>query len=276
MQGTITNWGAAIMNSFAQALAFLLSFIPRLIGFLVILLIGWLIAKGLEKAVTFLLRRVGFDRLSERIGLNNLERRMNMHMDAATLLGKVVFWFVFLIALVPAIDALGLPSISALLGTIVGYIPNVFVAILVLLVGTLIAALVAEVIMRAMAGTNLGHPKVFANIARYSIIGFAALIALDQLRIAPSLINILFTAIMGGMALAFGLAFGLGGRDTAQRWLNRGEASINSAMRTTDTELRAQPASQQQTRPPTIPEQQQQSYGSTQPYGQKSPPQPTT
>ena len=232
MGGVITNWGVAIYTSLAAALGLAFAFIPKLIGFLVILLIGWLVGKGLEKAVTYLLRRLGFDHFSERIGLTRLEQRMGMRMDTAGLLGRIVFWFIFLIFLVPAVDALGLTTISDLLDRVISYIPNVFVAILVLFLGALAANFLADIVRGVMANSRIGNPAVFANITRYSILGFVALIALEQLQIAPSLLNILFTAIIGAVALAFGLAFGLsfglGGRETAQRWLARSESSLNT------------------------------------------------
>lgn len=222
----IADWGTALIASVAGALALVFSFIPKLVGFLVILLIGWLVATAVAKAVTFLLRKVGFDRLGDRIGLRQLESRMNVSLDAAGILGKVVYWFVFLIFLVPAVDALGLTSVSALLGQIVGYLPNVFVAILVLFLGMLAATFVADIVRGATASSRVGSPNLFANIARYAILGFAALIALEQLQIATALLNILFTAIVGATALAAGLAFGLGGQDTARRYLNRAEGSV--------------------------------------------------
>ena len=86
-----------------------------------------------------------------------------------------------------------------------------------------------DIVRGATASANVGNPNIFANIARYAIIGFAALIALEQLQIAPSLLNILFTAIVGAAAIAFGLAFGLGGQDAARRWLNRGENTVRGA-----------------------------------------------
>ena len=231
MGGVITNWGVAIYTSLAAVLGSVFEFIPKLLGFLVILLIGWLVGKGLEKAITYLLRRMGFDRYSERIGLTRLEQRMGMRMDTAGVLGRIVFWFVFLIFLVPAVDALGLTTISNLLDRVISYIPNVFAAILVLFLGALAANFLADVVRGLIANSRIGNPAVFANITRYSVLGFVGLIALEQLQIAPSLLNILFTAVIGAVALAFGLAFGLsfglGGRETAQRWLARGESSLN-------------------------------------------------
>jgi hypothetical protein len=225
----ITNWGTAIVNAFANALNLVLTFIPKLIGFLVILLIGWIVATAVSKALTFLLRKIGFDRMADRIGLTRLEQRMGVKMDAAGLLGKIVYWFLFLIFLVPAVDALGLTTVSAILSSIIAYIPNVFVAILVLFLGTLAATFVADIVRGATASANIGNPNVFATISRVAILGFAALVALEQLQIAPSLLNELFGAIVAAAAIAFGLAFGLGGQETARRYLNRTESTVSSA-----------------------------------------------
>jgi hypothetical protein len=206
-----------------------LTFIPKFIGFLVILLVGWIIASMVSRALTFLLRKIGFDRLSARIGLTRLEQQMGLRMDTAAILEKIVYWFLFLMFLVPAVDALGLTTVSAVLSSLIAYIPNVFVAILVLFLGTLLATFVADIVRGATASANMGNPTIFAGIARWAIIGFAALVALEQLQIAPALINVLFTVIVGAVALAFVLAFGLGGRQTAERWLNRTENAVSSA-----------------------------------------------
>ncbi len=227
---TITNWGVALFTSLTNALALVFGFIPKLLGFLVILLIGWLVSSLLERAITALLRRIGFDRFSDRIGLTGLEQRMGVRMDTASLLGRIVFWFVFLIFLVPAVNALELTAISTLLTQIIGYIPNIFVAILVLFLGSLLATFVADIIRGSTTSARFGSPGLLANIARYTIIGFAALIALEQLQIASALFQILFSAVVGAAALAFGLAFGLGGRETVQRFLARNESKLIDTM----------------------------------------------
>ena len=225
----IQDWGTAIFNALANAVNLILTFIPRLIGFLVILIVGLIIAALLAKAVTFLLRKVGFDRMSDRIGLSRFEQRMGVHMDTAGVLGKIVYWLIVLIFLVPAADALGVPAVSNVLNQLVAYIPNVFVAILVLFLGALAATVVADLVRGAVASANIGNPNLFAGIARWAIIAFAALVALEQLKITPDLINELFGAVVLALAIAFGLAFGLGGQDAARRWLARGESTMSDA-----------------------------------------------
>ncbi len=224
----VTNWGQAIFTALANALNLLLGFIPKLIGFLVILLIGWIVASLISRAFTFLLRKIGFDRMSDRIGLTRFEQHMGVHMDAASLLGKIVYWFLFLIFLVPATDALGVPAVSNILNELVSYIPNIFVAVLVLILGALAATIVADLVRGATASANMDHPSIYANIARWAIIGFAIIVALEQLNIAPAIMNVLFASIAGAVALALGLAFGLGGRETAQRLLNRTEDTMSN------------------------------------------------
>jgi Conserved TM helix len=225
----IQDWGTSIFNALSNTVNLILTFIPRLLGFLVILIVGLIIAALVEKAVTFLLRKVGFDRMSDRIGLTRFEQRMGVRMDAAGVLGRIVYWFIVLIFLVPAADALGVPAVSNILNELVAYIPNVFVAILVLFLGALAATVVADLVRGTVASANIGNPNIFAGIARWAIIGFATLIALEQLKIAPDLLNELFGAFVLALAIAFGLAFGLGGQETARRWLARGEGTVTAA-----------------------------------------------
>jgi Conserved TM helix len=150
-------------------------------------------------------------------------------MDTAGVLGKIVYWFIVLIFLVPAADALGVPAVSNVLNQLVAYVPNVFVAILVLFLGALAGTVVGDLVRGAVASANIGNPNLFAAIARWAIIAFAALVALEQLKIAPDLINELFGAVVLALAIAFGLAFGLGGQEAARRWLARGEGTVVTA-----------------------------------------------
>ncbi len=232
----ITDWGQALLTSFTSVLALIFAFIPKLISFLVILLVGWLVAKALGKAVTFLLRKIGFDNFSNRIGLTRFEQRMGIRLDPADFLGRIVFWFIILIFLVPALEALGLTSITLILNELISYIPNVFVAILILFLGILLATVVADIVRGAIATAGIGNPNVFAEISRWAIILFATLMALTQLEIATGLVLELFGAIVFGSALAFGLAFGLGGRDAAKRLIENSENALSNAPPVVSTE----------------------------------------
>jgi hypothetical protein len=233
---TVSDWGQAILTSFTSALALVFAFIPKLIGFLVIMLVGWLVARALGKAVTFLLRKIGFDNFSNRIGLTRFEQRMGIHLDPADFLGQIVFWFIILVFLVPALESLGLTSITLILNELISYIPSVFVAILILFLGTLLATVVADIVRGAVATAHVGNPNVFAEISRWAIILFAVLMALTELDIATALVLELFGAIVFGSALAFGLAFGLGGRDAAKRLIESSENALSNRATAVSTE----------------------------------------
>ena len=128
----VNDWGEAIMTSLANALALFLAAIPRVIGFLIILLIGWLIASALAGAVAALLRAVRFDELARRSGFSGFVRNMGVNTDASGLLAEIVKWFVRLIALVVAFDALGLPAVSDVLRQLLLWLPNLVVALVVI------------------------------------------------------------------------------------------------------------------------------------------------
>ncbi len=266
------NIGVSIVNALNDAVKLILTFIPRLVGFLVILIVGLVIAWAVSKALTFLLRKIGFDRMANRVGLTRLEQRMNVHLDPAGVLGKVVYWFILLIFLIPAADALGVPAVSNILNTLVAYIPNVFVAVLVLFLGALFATFVADIVRGAVSSARIGNPNVFAGIARWAIIGFAVLVALEQLQITPSLINELFGAVVAAVAIAFALAFGLGGQDAARRWLSRGESTMTTAaaqMNAQQVKNAAQQSAQQMYgQPPAQMPAPAQTYQQPQPYQQ--------
>jgi Mechanosensitive ion channel, conserved TM helix len=223
----VTDWGTAIMSSAAAALALLLSGIPKIIGFLIILIIGWLIASAIAAAVAALLRAVKFNDLAQRAGLSQFVRNMGVQTDAAGFLATLAKWFIRLIVLVTAFDALGLPAVSQVLEQLLLWLPNLVVALVVLVIGGLAANALASLVRGATAESGLGNPNLLATIARVAVWAFAIVIAVNQIGIATALVNTLFMATVGALALALGLAFGLGGRETAAEivrgWYARGQ-----------------------------------------------------
>ena len=211
----VTDWGTAVMTSLTTALALLLGAIPKVIGFLVILIIGWLIASALASAVAALLRAVRFNDLARRSGFAGFVQGMGIKTDSAGFIAIVAKWFVRLIVLVSAFDALGLPAVSQVLQQLLLWLPNLIVALVVLVIGGLAANALASLVRGATAESGLGNPDLLASIARVGVWAFAIVVAVNQIGIAQTLVNTLFMATVGALALAFGLAFGLGGRDTA-------------------------------------------------------------
>src|SRR5918911_889019 len=211
----VSDWGVAVMTSLTSALALLLSAIPKVIGFLVILLIGWLIASALAKVVSSVLRAVKFNDLAQRAGLTGFVQNMGLQTDAAGFMALIAKWFVRMIVLVSAFDALGLPAVSQVLQQLLLWLPNLVVAIIALVIGGLAANALGKLVRGATAESGLGNPELLATIARVAVWAFAIVVAVNQIGIATTLINTLFMAVVGAVALALGLAFGLGGRETA-------------------------------------------------------------
>lgn len=215
MQTQITDWSAAMMTSLAAAMALFFSAIPKIFGFLVIIIVGWIIASAIEKGVVALLRSVKFNNLAERSGLADFVARMGVDTDSAGLIGLVLKWFVRLIALVVAFDALGLPAVSEVLRQLLLWLPNVVVALVVLVIGGLAAKALSNVVRGAASDGGLGNADMLAKVASALVWTFAIVVAVNQIGIATTLVNTLFMAVVGAIALALGLAFGLGGRETA-------------------------------------------------------------
>ena len=223
----VTSWGEALLTSLAAALAMFLGAIPKVIGFLVILIIGWMVASALAGAVAALLRAVKFNDLAQRAGISDFVQKMGMRTDASGMIATIAKWFVRLIVLVVAFDALGLPAVSQVLQQLLLWLPNLVVAMVVLVLAGLAANVLGNLVRGATAEAGLGNPDLLATIARFAVIAFGVVIAVNQIGVASTLVNTLFMGLVGALALALGLAFGLGGRDTAaqilQNWYQKGQ-----------------------------------------------------
>src|SRR5215210_9291829 len=222
----INAWGAALTTSVATALSLFLGAIPRIIGFLVIIIIGWLISGALAAGVAALLRAIKFNVLAQRSGFQGFVHNMGLRTDPSGLLANIVKWFVRLIVLVVAFDALGLPAVSAVLQQFLLWIPNLVVAVVILVIAGLAANALSNLIRGATAQAGFDNPDLLANIARVAVWAFGIVVAVNQIGIAQALVNTLFMGFIGALALAAGLAFGLGGRETAaeivQGWYRQG------------------------------------------------------
>lgn len=224
---TIQNWGEAIQTSVANGIAILLAGIPKIIGFLIILIIGWFIATLIAKAVLALLHAIKFNELADRAGIANFVRDMGVNTDSSGVLADIVKWFIRLIVLVAAFDALGLPEVATLLNRLLLWIPNLIVALVVLVIGGLLAKAVYGMVRGAAAEAGISSAPILGSLAKYAVWGFAFLVAINQIGVASTLVDTLFMGFVAALALAFGLAFGLGGRDTAaqivQGWYQQGK-----------------------------------------------------
>jgi small-conductance mechanosensitive channel len=193
-----------------DALSAFLSFIPQLIGALIILIVGYVIAKALQAIVGRVLEGIGFDRWMERGGIKQFFDRADTEHTPHSILGRLVFWFVFIIAITMAADALGIPQVSAVLAQLIAYIPSIIAAILILILAALLANFLSSIV-RGATGSD-----ILASVARYAIIVYAVFAAVTQLGIAVELTAPTFLIVLGAVALAAAIAFGLGSREVAQ------------------------------------------------------------
>lgn len=221
MPTQVTEWSDAMFTSLAAAMALFFSAVPKIIGFLLIIVAGWFIASLIERGLAAVLRGIRFNDLSERAGLSDFIRKMGMNTDAAGMIGLVVKWFVRLIALVVAFDALGLPAVSEVLRQLLLWLPNVVVAVVVLVIGGLAARALGNVVRGAANEAGLTNANFLSKAAAVVVWAFAIVVAVNQLGIATELVNTLFMAVVGALALGLGLAFGLGGRETAAEILRK-------------------------------------------------------
>jgi small-conductance mechanosensitive channel len=204
-----------IFQPLQDAIGLFLSYIPQLIGALIILIVGYIVAKVLQAVVGRVLQGIGFDRWMERGGIKQFFDRAETNQTPASILGALVFWFVFIIAITMAADALGIPQVSVILAQLIAYIPNIIAAILILILAALLANFISGIV-RGATGSN-----VLASIAQYAIIVYAVFAALTQLGVAVQLTANTFLIVLGAVALAAALAFGIGGRELARDILEK-------------------------------------------------------
>ncbi len=211
--------GEAVLNPLQELWTRFLLFLPALIGAIVILIIGWIIAVGLERIVVQILRQIRIDPALNRWGMKTLFKHARVEFETSDFVGALVKWSVLLVAFLAASDVLNLDRITDFLNRILLYVPNVFVAVGILLLGFLVGHFTGVVVRGTLGAARIRSASALGTAAKWTVFIFAILIALYQLGIASTFINQFITALLFGIALAGALAFGLGGQKAASRWL---------------------------------------------------------
>jgi hypothetical protein len=224
----VNDWGDAIFLSITNAIDTFLAAIPQVIGALLIIVIGWVISNILARIVREVLTRVGADRAFAKHG-GDVYGSRSSQFQPSVVASEIVKWIVRFVFLVAAANVLGMPQVSELLNQVLLWIPNLIVAAIILLVAPLLARFVRGAIEVGAGEMGFSNARLLGRIAEVAIVAFAVLIAINQLGIAADLINILFIGIVAAVSLAFGLAFGLGGRETAARLTEQWYASATDA-----------------------------------------------
>src|SRR3712207_3957507 len=193
-------------------------FIPNIIGFLVILLIGWIIAKVVRTVVNKGLDKVGVDKALHSSSAGSYVERISPGAKPSHLIGALAFWFIFLFALSAAIGALKIAALTSFIAQVQAFLPNIIVAVLIFVIAAALAGAVAGAVQKLMGDTPTG--KIVTAVAPALILLIGTFMMLNQLKIAEEIVTITYAALLGMLALAGALAFGLGGRDVASKMLS--------------------------------------------------------
>jgi hypothetical protein len=204
-------------DSAQTALDSFFGFLPKLLGFIIVLAIGWVIARLVKAAVTKLLQKVGLDKALHSGSTGRYVDRIAPDTSPSRLIGSLAYWFVFLGALAIAVSQLGIAALDNFVAAIGAYLPNVIAAVLIFVVASAIAAAIGGLVARTMGDTPTG--KVVGSVVPVLVMAIATFMILNQLQIAEQIVTITYAALLGAAALAMALAFGLGGRDLAGRML---------------------------------------------------------
>ncbi len=212
------EWSEVILASFQTLLAGVIDFAPRLLLAIVVFLVGWIIAATLGRLVSQIIDFFKVDKVLQKTGIEEPLARSGLRLNSGLFVGGLVKWFFLLVFLIASIDILGLNQLNAFLRDVVlMYLPNVIVAVLILLAAALLADVSQKIVVTSVKAARIASAQFLGGVVKWAIWLFAVLAALYQLGIAGALIQTLFTGFIAMLAIAGGLAFGLGGKEAASK-----------------------------------------------------------
>lgn len=215
---TYTDWSLTVIQPFLQQFV---AFIANLILAIVIFIIGYLISVGIGKVITEILKSVKFNKLFEKEGWKKALQRANVDVNPSDFIGAIFKWVFVIVSLLIAVDVLKLTTFAGFLVSVLNYLPNVIVAVLIFVVAIIISDIVEKVVRLAVERLKVGNGYIAASIVKWAIWVFTIFLILDQLLPSSLLIKTLYTSIVygivGALSLGIGLAIGLGGKDTAAK-----------------------------------------------------------
>jgi len=215
-------WGNTITGAFSGIWAGVAAIVPSIIAAVVIFIIGWIVGSLVGRLVAHLIGAIKLDAALEQAGMGNVMKRAGFNLNSGAFIGGLVEWFIIVAFLVASFEVLGLSQVNLFLQSVVLlYLPQVIVAVLILLVSVVIADVLSKVVTGSARAAGVTHANFLGAITRWAIWIFALLTALVQLGIAVAFIQTLFTGVVVALSLAFGLAFGLGGQEAAGRWIEK-------------------------------------------------------
>lgn len=197
----------------------MIAFLPSFVGAIVFFLIGWFIAVWVGKIVVKVLEAIRFNQVLDRVGWKDTFAKAELKFDLISFVGEVIKWVLILVFLSVSAQIAGLDAVGTFLNQVVGYLPNLVVAVFMVVITVVVADLLERVVRAAVRHAQVGYVNLAGSVVRWSVWVFGILAVLDQLQIAPALLQTLMTGVVAVFVLAFGLAFGLGGKDVAGKML---------------------------------------------------------
>lgn len=211
------DWRVVFVEPVKMMLGKFAQFVPMFVGFLLILLVGWLLAVILKKVLVKVLVFLKIDTLSGKINLSQILEKGGIRYTLSEIIGIIFYWLIIFVALATAINALGLTSVSAVMDRIILYVPNIVIAIFILILGLFLSSFLSSVVVAMAVNAGISQANILGKIASTVIIVFSVMIAMEQLNIAAAIINAVITIIFASIGLAFAIAFGLGSKDIASK-----------------------------------------------------------
>jgi|SRR3989344_532397 len=217
----VSTWSEVLSLSFRNLWMGVIEFIPNLVIAIVIVLVGWGIGVLLGRVVHQIIKALKIDEALRRAGIEDFLNRGGLDLDSGAFLGGLVRWFVIVVFLIGAFDVLGLSQVTVFLRDILNYLPQVIVAVLILIAAGLVADGMKRVVLSSAMSAEIKSASFLATVTKWVIWVFAILVALSQLGIAAGFVQTIFTGLVVALSLGLGLAFGLGGQEAASKVIDR-------------------------------------------------------
>ncbi len=224
----IDTWGEVLSKSFQDLWLGVINFAPQIVVAILIIVIGWLIGSLVGRAISHIIRSLRVDEALRKSGVEDTLARGGIVLNSGGFVGALVKWFIIVVFLVAAFDVLHLSQVNAFLqGVVLYYLPNVIIAVLILLFAAVIGDIMQKIVTTSARTAEIKSARFLGSFTRWAIWIFAILVALEQLNIAAPFIQTLFTGVVVAVSLAVGLSFGLGGQEAASRFIEKTRQEIS-------------------------------------------------
>jgi len=218
----MSNWGFMFSESLLSLWYGFINFIPSLLGAIILFIVGWIFGRVTGKAIEKVISVIKLDKLFDSAGMEKFRETTGIKLTVGNLIGGIIKWFIIIVFLMASLEIIGLTQVNDFLRTtVVLYLPKVIIAAFILIIAAFLAKALDKIIFASAKMAKLNQANMIGSICRYAVWGFAFIIALSELGIATSFMQIIFTGLIASLAIALGLSFGLGGKEAASRVIEK-------------------------------------------------------